>query len=314
MWIATAVLMVAVAVPRIVLLPFNENRFGDAIPRAVMAEQWMANPHVITAFGDGTGQYGPFHIYLVGIATGFVDREIAGRLVSLLCGVLTVVPLYRLGRRIAGWQAGVVACLALAVWGLHIQFSTTSASEALAILLMVSAFDALSSALESGSRRGLVWAAIWVNVATAVRYDAWMYPPLLVLAILLIRRNRSFRTAEIVAFGAACLVFPVLWMIGNYRMHGDPTFPMTYINQEHRHWAARDYAGFWRELWLRSQGVGFWPAMAAMSLTPGIATFAALGIAASWASGRRFAGSSCRRPPRSCTTRFALAYSLTSFR
>ena len=71
-------------------------------------------------------------------------------------------------------------------------------------------------------------------------------------------------------------------MIGNYRMHGDPTLPMAYINQEHRQWAASDYAGFWRELWLRSQGVGFWPAMALVSLTPGIATFAALGIAASW--------------------------------
>ncbi len=65
----------------------------------------MAHPHLITAFGDGAGQYGPLHLYLIGLATAFVDREIAGRLVSLLCGVLTVVPLYRLGsspRRMAG--------------------------------------------------------------------------------------------------------------------------------------------------------------------------------------------------------------------
>ena len=280
--IAIAVLSVAVAVPRLILLPFNENLYGDAISRTLMAERWLASPHAITAFGDGAGQYGPLHLYLIGIATAVGDREIAGRLVSLLCGVLTVVPLYRLGRRLAGWQAGVVACLALAVWGLHIQFSTTAASEALAILLMVSAFDALSSAVESGWRRGLVLAAIWINLAAAVRYDAWMYPILFVPAILVTWRNRSFTVPELLGCGAACFVFPVLWMIGNYRMHGDPTFPMTYINQYHRLWVARDYVGFWRELWLRAQGIGFWPAMAAISLTPGIALFAAMGMVAAW--------------------------------
>ena len=121
-------MMAVVALPRLILLPFNENLYGDAISRAEMGERWMANPHLITAFGDGAGQYGPLHLYLVGLATAFVDREIAGRIVSLLCGVLTVVPLYRLARRLAGWQAGIVACLGLAVWGLHIQFSTTAAS------------------------------------------------------------------------------------------------------------------------------------------------------------------------------------------
>ena len=56
----------AVALPRLALLPFNENVYGDAIPRTEMAERWMTNPHLITAFGDGAGQYGPLHLYLVG--------------------------------------------------------------------------------------------------------------------------------------------------------------------------------------------------------------------------------------------------------
>ena len=274
--------MLAVALPRLVIFPVNENVYGDAISRTEMAERWMASPHLITAFGDGAGQYGPLHIYLIGLATGLADREVAGRLVSLLCSVLTVVPLYRLGRRLAGRQAGVVACLALAAWGLHIQLSTTAASEALAILLMVSAFDALSSALDAGSRGGLVWAAIWINLATAVRYDAWLYPPLIVLAVILVYRDRSLPVRDIVAFGAACLLFPALWMLGNYQMHGDPAFPLTYINHYHRLWVAHDYAGFWREVWLRAQGVGFWPVMAAVSLTPGVAALGAVGMIDAW--------------------------------
>ena len=116
-----------------------------------MAERWMAHPHLITAFGDGAGQYGPLHLYLVGLATTvFVDREMAGRLLSLLCGVLTVVPLYKLGRRSPDGRPASLRALALAVWGLHVQFSTTAASESVALLLMLSALAAFVAALETG--------------------------------------------------------------------------------------------------------------------------------------------------------------------
>lgn len=274
-------MMAVVALPRLILLPFNENLYGDAISRAEMGERWMANPHLITAFGDGAGQYGPLHLYLVGLATAFVDREVAGRIVSLLCGVLTVVPLYRLARRLVGWQAGIVACLGLAVWGLHIQFSTTAASESVAVFLMLSALSAFSSALETGRSRDLVWAAVWLNLAEAVRYDAWMYPPVLAAAVLLIGAHASLSGRQLGGFVAACLLFPVMWMVGNYKMHGDPTFPFDYINGEHSRWAAT-YNGFWREVWLRLQGIGFWPVMALVTLTPGVAAFSFVGIVAVW--------------------------------
>ncbi len=166
----------AVALPRLALLPFNENVYGDAIPRTEMAERWMTHPHLMTAFGDGAGQYGPLHLYLVGLTTIFVDREMAGRLLSLLCGVLTVLPLYKLSRHVSGWQAGLVACLALAAWGLHVQFSTTAASESVALLFMLSGLAAFAAAIDTGALRSLLWAAGWLTLAEAVRYDAWMYP------------------------------------------------------------------------------------------------------------------------------------------
>jgi 4-amino-4-deoxy-L-arabinose transferase-like glycosyltransferase len=276
-----AALMAAVALPRLLLLPFNENLFGDAIPRTEMGERWMAHPHLITAFGDGAGQYGPLHLYLVGIATVFADREIAGRVVALLCGVLTVIPLYRLGVRLSGTQAGRVACLALTVWGLHIQFSTTAASEAVAILLMLSALVAFGSAMETGRTRDIVWAAAWFNLAEAVRYDAWMYPPILVGAVIVTRSESALRPRQLAGFFAGCLLFPVSWMLGNYQMHGDPTFPLDYINADHRRWAAT-FQGGWRQLWLRAQGIAFWPAMALISLTPGVAVLSVAGATTAW--------------------------------
>lgn len=277
---STAALMATVALPRLLLLPFNENLYGDAIPRTEMAERWMAHPHLITAFGDGTGQYGPLHLYLIGIATAFADREIAGRVVSLLCGVLTVIPLYDLGRRFAGEQAGRVACIALAAWGLHIQFSTTAASEALAVLLVISALAAFAAALETGRSRDLAWAVIWLNLAEAVRYDAWMYPMSLVGAVL-ITRSGALSVRQWAGFVAGTLLWPALWMLGNYQMHGDPTFPLDYVNDDHRLWAGT-FEGFWRQLWLRAQGIGFWPSAALISLTPGVMVLGVSGVRAVW--------------------------------
>jgi 4-amino-4-deoxy-L-arabinose transferase-like glycosyltransferase len=276
----TAGLMAAVAIPRLALLPFNQNLYGDAISRTEMGERWLSDPHVITSFGDGAGQYGPLHLYLVGIAVAFVDREVAGRLVSLMCGVLTVIPLYRLGRRVAGWQAGAIACLGLAVWGLHVQFSTTAASEAVGLLFIVSAFAAFAAALDSGRMRDFLWAACFMNLAAAVRYDAWMYPPILVSAALWWRRDTAW-VGRMASFAALCSVFPLWWLVGNYRLHGDPTFPLAYINAEHREWAAT-FDGAWRQLWLRAQGIAFWPVMALVTLTPGFALLGMAGMARAW--------------------------------
>jgi 4-amino-4-deoxy-L-arabinose transferase-like glycosyltransferase len=273
--------MAMVALPRVLLLPFNENVYGDAIPRTEMGERWMSAPHLMTAFGDGPGQYGPLHIYLVGIVTAVAEREVAGRLLSLLCGVLTVVPLYRVTLRLAGLRAARVACLAFACWGLHIQFSTTAASEALAVLLMMSALAAFASAAETGRTRDVLWAAVWFNLAEAVRYDAWMYPPVVVGAVLFTHARSRLSRRQFAGFLAACLVFPALWMLGNYQMHGTPTYPLDFINNDHRRWAAT-FQGFWRQLWLRVQGIGFWPAITFISLTPGIAALSITGLIAAW--------------------------------
>jgi hypothetical protein len=70
-------------------------------------------------------------------------------------------------------------------------------------------------------------------------------------------------------------------MLGNYQMHGDPTFPLDYINDEHRR-GATDAESDGRQLWLRVQGIAFWPTIALVSLTPGVALLGAAGVALAW--------------------------------
>jgi hypothetical protein len=279
LWLALAALLAAG--PRLALLPFNENLFGDAIPRTELAERWAQAPHLITAFGDGAGQFGPLHLYLIGAALHWFDREDAGRIVSLLFGLLSVVPLSMLGRRLFGWPSGVVAALCLAVWGLHVQFSTTAGSESVSVCLMLGTLAAFAAGLDSGRIAHYALAALCLNLACAVRYDPWLYIVLLPAAVALTRRRPAVAMGNVSAFVSMSLAFPVLWMTGNQQLHGDVLYPFRFIDAEHARLTAME-AGGWREPWLRLQGVAFWPALALISLTPGVAILGVAGMVRAW--------------------------------
>src|SRR5262245_18990494 len=131
----TTLLLLAFALAmRLAVFPFATNVWGDAIARTWLAFDWAAHPHVPTSYHDGVLQFGPLHIVLVGLV-GIVWPEATpgGRIVSLLFGVASIVPLMAVARRLFGERAAVVAALVLSLWGLHIQCSTTAASEALCL-------------------------------------------------------------------------------------------------------------------------------------------------------------------------------------
>jgi hypothetical protein len=171
--------------------------------------------------------------------------------------------------------------LAFAVWGLHVQASTTGGSEAIALGLMWIAFVCLTSALERPRILAFAAAAMAMNLAAATRYDAWMYIPLLAAMPFLQWTDRLKAAKWGSAFALMCLPFPLFWMAGNLAVHGDALYPLSYINQFHVEWATRESAG-WRAWWFRAQGIGFWPAMALFTLTPGVAVLGVVGMARSW--------------------------------
>ena len=275
-----ALLLFALAL-RLVVFPFNEHLHGDAVSRTEMAEHWAQDPHVMTSFADGTAQYGPLHLYLVGAALSVVNREDASRVVSLIFGVLTVIPVFALTRHYFAGPSAFWACAAFALWSLHLQASTTGGSEAVALFLMWVGFAWFARALYRPHWFPFVVAAVALNLAAATRYDAWMYMPLLALAPLLQWSDRRRAARYGLLFFVACLPFPVAWMWGNYAALGDPLYPLTYIDEFHRTWALES-AGGWRGVWLRVQGLGFWPAMAFVTLSPGVAILGAVGMAAAW--------------------------------
>lgn len=281
-WVAVLALAVPVLLVRALVFAVNENYYGDAVIRTELAERWLKNPHWISSFHDGAFQFGPLHVYLVALFLKlWPAREHAGRLLSLFAGVATVAPLYLLTRRLFTWRAGVVACLAFAVWGMHIQFSTTAASESLALLLTLCSLALFARALDNGQLGPLALSALVLNLACATRYDAWLMVPLMCLLLLLRKGDRTASVTRAVLFGLLCLPFPLVWMQGNELATGNPFYPMKYIDDFHRTWVG-DGIGRYGQLGYRLHNLLFWPGSALFTLTPLVAVFGAVGMVRTW--------------------------------
>lgn len=280
------VLLGLALVPRLAVFPFNENFFGDSVVHTELAQRWARAPHWISAYNDGSFQFGPLHIYLVGSALKvWHSAEHAGRLVSLLFGVLAAWPLFALTRRLFGWKAGLWAVFGFSLWGMHLQFSTTAGSEAISLCLMLGVFALVARGLEEGTFAPLFFSALLLNLACATRYDAWLFIPFLTAVLFFQGTDRIAATTRAVIFGLLCLPFPLLWMQGNEVAMGDPFYPIHDVEKFHREWAPGEVAHLGEPLF-RLQALLFWPATALFTLSPGIALLGAGGMVRAWKTER----------------------------
>ena len=157
---------------------------------------------------DGAFQYGPLHVYLVAGALALgIDREDAGRWVSLIFGVLSVFPLWSLSRRLGGLQAAWWATAGLALWGMHIQMSTTAGSESVGLFFVLWSLALLAEGLEENRFPPLFGSALVLNLACAVRYDCWLLIPLICVLLLLGDRDRVAAVTRSVCYGLLSIPF-----------------------------------------------------------------------------------------------------------
>lgn len=265
-------LVAAVLVPRLLVFPWNENLAGDSIARTWLAHRWLENPHFIFGFDGGAKQFGPVHIYLLALAEWLSPSLLhAGRVVSLVVGSLTAWPLFIATQRWFGERAAVFAVLSFAFWGAHVQCSTTSASEALNLLFVMTAVA--TSSLGGGSGRG---SALALTLACATRFDSWLLVPLLVLAEW--HRHgfvRAFR------YGLVAASAPCVMLAGDFVTRGDPFFSFRYIDAFHRDWWPGE-AATWGEALYRLGCALWWPGVALVTLTPFVALPGFVGVRRAW--------------------------------
>lgn len=257
LWLALALAFAA----RLPALLLGVEHYGDAPVRIEIAERWARDPHLWRGFGE-TYQFGPLHLSMLGVALkALPDRYLAPKLLSLVCGLLSVALLWLLTARLRDRPAATFAACALALSPLHIQASTTGASETPFLALLLAALLL--------ARPHVLWSALLLGAAGLVRYDGWFYVPFLALTI------RPWRKAAV--FFAVAVAPAALWLLRNGQF-GDPLAPIHWIDRDHEN-LARMAIGWFGEGRYRLYSAGFFPQAVLVILSPVVGLLAMAGVA-----------------------------------
>jgi hypothetical protein len=290
-WARACVRVLGLAlVVRVAVFPFAENKHGDAPVRALIAQRLALEPGV-AADPRTYCQFGPLQPLLTAPFVGFGALSLSSRYLSFVAGLGVFWPFLRLARRLAGARAAELAGLALAASPLHVQASTTAASEALYLLLLVWMFERLSAALcdDDATPRTFAAAGALAALAALTRYDAWVALPVTLAAAWLFARGpagpaRGRRTRGLAFFAALTAVVPVAWMAWGAARTDDPIFFFHYISSDHAQLGARAVARYGAVM-ARARQIDVWALAFVAAMTPPLA-FALVVAArrARWAS------------------------------
>jgi hypothetical protein len=260
-------LLLAVAA-RALPLALGFEHYGDSPVRIELAERWAAHPHMWRGFTEAY-QYGPLHLTLLGwLVEALGDRVAAARALSLVSGLLGVWLIGRLTLRHRDAASARWAMFGLALSPLHIQSSTTGASEALFLALFLGSLVLLEE-------EQVALSAVLIGAAGLVRYDGWLYAALFTTLLFYRSRDRLRSTG----FAVLALAPALGWMAVNARYAGDALAPIHHIDADHRALAKMMFEAFGGLRW-RAYGLVYWPMAVCGVLSP------VLGAAAVWGAFR----------------------------
>jgi hypothetical protein len=139
------------------------------------------------------------------------DRDAARLLQLLVLGLLTVVLVGAVARRLLGDRAGVAAMAIAAVYPPLLAYQSTLLSEALAVPLILAAVAAVLRFRDTGDRRWLLATGVLAGLVVLTRFNALVLVPVLALAAA--ARPRDWRGTAVVLGVAVLVVAP--WTIRN---------------------------------------------------------------------------------------------------
>lgn len=201
-------------VMRLIFFPFAQIDNADAVERVYIAYQWAENPHWITS-----GTWGPLHFYLIGTLLLFwKDLILAPGILQMALSSLGAAPLYFFTKTEFGKREAVLAALLYIFYPVILHNSYFSISEIPFTLLLLLSLPFIAAARkEEGTPWHALLGGVFLMLAGAIRYEAWLLIPL--LGILLWRKWRS-----LIVFGLVNAIFPIYWVISNYLATGDPLY------------------------------------------------------------------------------------------
>ncbi|HST03280.1 MAG TPA: glycosyltransferase family 39 protein [Chloroflexia bacterium] len=160
---------------------------------------------------------------------------VAGRIVSVITGILTIPVVYYLARRVAGTQVALAAALALAVSPLHLWYSQEARMYVPSLLFVALSYLALVEYYYEPRRKWAIWYGVAVLLAMYFSYSSLygLVPQALLFAVLIWKQKRR-SLPLFVALGLAIVAY--LPWVPQWLMSiqdADP-FRVTYLGVEPR--------------------------------------------------------------------------------
>ena len=213
----------------------SDNAGGDAIARAASTQNWM-NHHSLFS---GSRVWLPPYFWISGPMGHLAGAELGTRLLSLLSGTLTIYVVYKLTERLAGPAAAGISALVCVLSGLHIGYSTTSSSEALFVLFLLTGIWLLFEFQASNRWSQLVLGSLAITVSCGIRYEAWVFLPLLGVIFVNAYGGEAHRRARFLKRGEAFLVYallagawPIFWMLFCWVKFDKPLYIVSQLHSE----------------------------------------------------------------------------------
>jgi hypothetical protein len=214
---------------RILSYFFSANNGGDANTHAVLAAKWLAHPTLKFVFDV----YPPGHFWLIGLSTLVIhDVVTAARLLSLVLGIASLFPVWKIANLLYGKQAGLLSLGVFAFYSLHIAYSTTSSAEASYLFFFLCGAYFFFQYAQTMERIGwLVAAGLSLSISESIRYESWiLFGALFVILNVLIFTARplghlwSTWLKPVIVFGVTGGAWPIFMMAYSWNAFHDPMY------------------------------------------------------------------------------------------
>lgn len=190
---------------------------ADGFTRVIHGFEWLQHPRW------EVGVWLPLHFWLIGGALALWDNLYdAPKLLSTICGLITIANLYLITRTLGGRRAALIAGLLAALFPFEVWFSVSGMSEPVFHALLTTSIAAFVRWQRSGRSATLALTGLALCAATAVRYEGWFYAAILVPMILLIALLRRQFRPETLPLALIPMVFIGIWIEQSAKVLGDP--------------------------------------------------------------------------------------------
>ncbi len=213
---------------RIIFLINTDNGWGgDAPGRILYALSWKENPRLIFDLN-----FGPLHFYLMGLILFIWNSPlIAPRVISLIFGALTIIPFYYFIRLVFDAETALYSGIVFCLYAFQVKFSVLTTAEAtFHFCLFTSLFFLFRFKIRKEGRRitDLFLSSIFLNLASMLRFEGWIFVPLFIFVLL------GERKELVIPFSLLSSIFPLFWMYTCFRVTGDPFIFATTATRETR--------------------------------------------------------------------------------